>query len=86
MNPVERLGVAALHRLPPERAHDLSLTLLARGLVPLPGAPATSPRLRTTLAGLDLPNPVGLAAGYDKNARAVDALTRAGFGLSLIHI
>ncbi|WP_136650714.1 quinone-dependent dihydroorotate dehydrogenase [Paracoccus aeridis] len=80
MNPVERLGVAALHRLPPERAHDLSLTLLARGLVPLPGAPVTSPRLRTTLAGLDLPNPVGLAAGYDKNARAVDALTRAGFG------
>ena len=40
MNPVERLGAAALHRLPPERAHDLSLTLLARGLVPLPGDPA----------------------------------------------
>ena len=80
MSVVERLGLAALHRLPPERAHDLSLTLLARGLVPLPGAPVTSPRLSTTLAGLDLPNPVGLAAGYDKNARAVDALTRAGFG------
>lgn len=77
---VERVGLAALHRLPPEPAHDLSLTLLARGFVPLPGAPVTSPRLRTQLAGMDLANPVGLAAGYDKNARAVGALTRAGFG------
>ncbi len=40
----------------------------------------TTPRLATRLAGLDLPNPVGLAAGFDKNAEAADALTRAGFG------
>jgi dihydroorotate dehydrogenase len=40
----------------------------------------TSPRLATAIAGLALPNPVGLAAGYDKNATAVTALTRAGFG------
>ncbi|WP_299358162.1 quinone-dependent dihydroorotate dehydrogenase [uncultured Paracoccus sp.] len=80
MSWVERAGLAALHRLPPEAAHDLSLTLLARGLVPLPGAPVTSPRLQTRLAGLNLANPVGLAAGYDKNARALGALTRAGFG------
>lgn len=77
---VEKLGLAALHRLDPERAHDLSIRALASGLVPLSGAPVTSDRLRTTLAGLDLPNPVGLAAGYDKNARAVAALMRAGFG------
>src|SRR5690606_11123998 len=39
-----------------------------------------SPRLRTRLAGLELSNPVGHAAGYDKNAEAVGAFTRAGFG------
>lgn len=80
MTPIERLGLAALHRLDPERAHDLSILALQRGLVPLPGKPVTSDRLRVRLAGLDLPNPVGLAAGYDKNARVLPALMRAGFG------
>ncbi|MFV0300190.1 MAG: quinone-dependent dihydroorotate dehydrogenase [Paracoccus sp. (in: a-proteobacteria)] len=80
MNMLERLGVAALHRLDPEQAHDLSIRALASGLVPLPGKAVTSDRLRLRLGGLDLPNPVGLAAGYDKNARAVAALMRAGFG------
>ena len=80
MKLLERLGVAALHRMDPERAHDLSIRALAMGLVPLPGGPVTSDRLALRLAGLDLPNPVGLAAGYDKNARAVAALMRAGFG------
>ena len=79
MTPLERAGLAVLHRLDPELAHGLSLRALSWGLVPLPG-PVTSPRLRTRLAGLELPNPVGLAAGYDKNAEAVGALTRAGFG------
>ena len=37
-------------------------------------APVTSPRLHTRLAGLDLPNPVGLAAGFDKNAQALNGL------------
>ncbi|SMG17617.1 quinone-dependent dihydroorotate dehydrogenase [Paracoccus sp. J56] len=80
MNLIERMGLAALHRLDPERAHDLSILALRKGLVPLPGQPVTSGRLRLRLAGLDLPNPVGLAAGYDKNARALPALMRAGFG------
>lgn len=79
MRQAERLGLALLHRLDPERAHGLSLRALGAGLVPLPG-PVTSPRLATTLAGLALPNPLGLAAGYDKNAEAVAALARAGFG------
>lgn len=79
MRLLERTGLAALHRLDPETAHTLSLKALSSGLVPLPGA-VTTPRLRTRLAGLDLPNPVGLAAGYDKNAEAVGPLTRAGFG------
>lgn len=79
MNLTERLGLWALHRLDPERAHGLSLQALRLGLVPLPGL-VTSPRLAVTLAGMGLANPVGLAAGYDKNAVAVAALTRAGFG------
>ena len=79
MTPLERLGLTALHRLDPETAHGLSIRALRAGLAPLPG-PISSPRLRTRLAGLDLPNPVGLAAGFDKNAEAVAALCRAGFG------
>jgi dihydroorotate dehydrogenase len=76
---LERAGLALLHRCDPERAHALSLIALQTGLAPLPG-PVTSPRLATTLAGLPLVNPVGLAAGYDKNATAIGPLSRAGFG------
>jgi len=79
VTPIERLGLFALHRLDPEKAHGWSIRALRAGLAPLPG-PVTSPRLRTRLAGLDLPNPVGLAAGFDKNAEAVTPLSRAGFG------
>lgn len=79
MTPVERAGLALLHRLDPERAHALSLLALRAGLVPLPGA-VTSSRLATVLAGMPLLNPVGLAAGYDKNAQAIAPLSRAGFG------
>ncbi|MDQ7071764.1 MAG: quinone-dependent dihydroorotate dehydrogenase [Rhodobacterales bacterium] len=80
MKMIERIGVNLLHRFDPERAHSLSLMALQSGLVPLPGAPVTSSRLRTRIAGLDLPNPVGLAAGFDKNATALHPLSRAGFG------
>ncbi|MCB2109781.1 quinone-dependent dihydroorotate dehydrogenase [Albidovulum sp.] len=79
MNLVERAGLRLLHRLDPERAHALSIRALAMGLVPLCG-PVSTPRLATRLAGLALPNPIGLAAGYDKNAEVVGPLTRAGFG------
>jgi dihydroorotate dehydrogenase len=79
MNFAERLALAALHKLDPERAHGLSLAALRMGLAPEPG-PYSTPRLATSLAGLSLPNPVGLAAGYDKNAEALPALMAAGFG------
>lgn len=77
---IEKAGLSALHRLDPERAHELSLRVLKAGVVPLPGRPFTSPRLAIRVAGLDLPNPVGLAAGYDKNARVIAPLSGAGFG------
>ncbi|MEJ6389263.1 quinone-dependent dihydroorotate dehydrogenase [Gymnodinialimonas ulvae] len=76
---LERLGLKLLRSVDPERAHGLALTALRMGLTPLTG-PYTTPRLRTQIAGLDLPNPVGLAAGFDKNAEAAKALQRAGFG------
>ncbi len=79
MTPIERAGLALLHRLDPETSHHLSLKALQWGLVPLPG-PITTPRLATELAGMPLANPLGLAAGYDKNAVALGPLTRAGFG------
>lgn len=79
MNLFERAGLSFLHRFDPETAHGLSLQALRLGAVPLPGL-VTSPRLRTQLAGLHLPNPIGLAAGFDKNATALSPLSRAGFG------
>jgi dihydroorotate dehydrogenase len=79
VNLFERIGLAALHRLDPEQAHKLSLKALNLGLTPKSG-PLTSPRLQTNLAGISLPNPIGLAAGFDKNAEAVAPLLQSGFG------
>lgn len=76
---IERAGLALLRRLDPETAHGLALKALRLGLAGAPG-PVTSPRLVTTLFGRDLPNPVGVAAGFDKNAEAVDATLACGFG------
>jgi dihydroorotate dehydrogenase len=76
---LEQLGLRALRRIDPETAHGLALAALRTPFVAQPGA-ITSARLRTTIAGLDLANPVGLAAGFDKNATAIAPLSRAGFG------
>jgi dihydroorotate dehydrogenase len=79
MGRIEKGGLALLRRIDPETAHGLALQALRAGLGPR-GGPVTSDRLRTRVAGLDLPNPLGLAAGFDKNAVALDALARTGFG------
>lgn len=76
---LEAAGLAALRCLDPETAHGLAIRALRAGLGPRPG-PVTSPRLRIRLAGIELPNPVGLAAGFDKNAEVLAPLSRAGFG------
>ncbi|WP_300300960.1 quinone-dependent dihydroorotate dehydrogenase [Ferrovibrio sp.] len=62
-----------------ERAHRMTLDLLKTGLV-LPPRQADDPVLATTLFGRRIPNPVGLAAGFDKNAEVPDAMLRLGFG------
>lgn len=79
MTVAERIALRAARALDPETAHGLALGALRLGLGPRCGA-VTSPRLAVSLAGLDLPNPLGLAAGFDKNAVAVAPLLRAGFG------
>ncbi|WP_209547137.1 quinone-dependent dihydroorotate dehydrogenase [Ruegeria sp. HKCCSP346] len=79
MKLIEKLGLAALHRMDPETAHGMSIRALKSGLAPAPG-PVTTPRLKTVVAGLTLPNPVGLAAGFDKNGEVLAPLSRAGFG------
>ncbi len=72
------LGAAALRLLDPETAHGLAIRALQT--LPLPLASPDDPILRTRLAGLDIPNPVGLAAGLDKNGEALRSLSRLGFG------
>jgi dihydroorotate dehydrogenase len=73
------LATALLRLLPPEGAHRAALTLLRRGLVPARPGPA-EPALRVRLWGLDFANPLGMAAGFDKDAEAIDPLLRLGFG------
>ena len=79
MRRFERLGVSLLGRINPETGHDLAIRIIGLGLAPMPG-PYSTPRLRTTIAGLSLPNPIGLAAGFDKDARIVGPLLKTGFG------
>ncbi len=76
---IEAVGLAVLNRLGPEFAHGLALRSLSTPFVAQPG-PVTSPRLATQVGGVDMPNPVGLAAGFDKNATALAPLMQAGFG------
>lgn len=76
---IEQLGMAALRRVDPETAHGLALRAVHTPLADLPG-PVISDRLRTEIAGLTFANPVGLAAGFDKNATAIAPLSQAGFG------
>ncbi|MEJ0017063.1 MAG: quinone-dependent dihydroorotate dehydrogenase [Acetobacteraceae bacterium] len=68
-----------LRRFDPERAHDLALAALRRGLAGTADG-ADDPALEVDALGLRFANPIGLAAGFDKNAVAIAALMRLGFG------
>lgn len=79
MSVLHTLATQALsHLFDPETAHDLALKGLEMGLGPV--APTPDPVLATELVGMKLPNPIGLAAGFDKNARVPQSMLRAGFG------
>lgn len=79
-----RLARPLLFRLDAERAHELAITALGRGWRALPRVPEEDPALAQDLMGCHFPNPVGLAAGFDKYARAVAAWPRLGFGFAEI--
>lgn len=74
------LARAVLHRLDPERAHDLTLRALA--LLPLPAQRPDDPRLAVEAFGLRFANPVGLAAGFDKNGAVAHKAAALGFGFA----
>lgn len=79
MSALYRLVGPVLRGLDPETAHNLTLLALELGLAGK--APDVSgDSLRVSIAGLNFPNPVGLAAGFDKDARVPDQMLALGFG------
>jgi dihydroorotate dehydrogenase len=74
----DRLARPLLKALDPEDAHSLAMRALK--LAPLPRRPDDDPRLGVRAFGLNFPNPIGVAAGFDKNAEVPDVLLRIGFG------
>jgi dihydroorotate dehydrogenase len=75
----EAVGRRALFAFDPETAHGLSIAALKTG-APLGCRPKADARLETRVASLTFPNPLGMAAGFDKNAEVPAALLRLGFG------
>jgi dihydroorotate dehydrogenase len=75
---LDRLARPFLFALDPEDAHGLTIKVLKH--LPLPPAPRDDRRLAMRVFGLNFPNPVGIAAGFDKHAEVPDALLRSGFG------
>ena len=71
----------ALLALEPETAHETTLRALEAGLYPR-RANDTDPRLRQAVFGLPFPNPIGIAAGFDKDARVPDAVLGLGCGFA----
>ncbi|RKQ69814.1 dihydroorotate oxidase A [Litorimonas taeanensis] len=74
-----KFGTAMMRTLPAERAHLMTIKALKAGLGPK-NKTSHRPELQTKVGGLTLPNPVGLAAGFDKNCEVPDAMLSAGFG------
>ncbi|MEM9810869.1 MAG: quinone-dependent dihydroorotate dehydrogenase [Pseudomonadota bacterium] len=76
---LSQIATQALTLLSPEAAHQATINLLKTQLLPTV-RPDLDPLLRTEVAGLDLPNPIGMAAGFDKNAEVPGPLLKLGFG------
>ena len=81
MNRLWSAAQTGLFLLDPETAHEASLLGLEAGIYPRQCRP-DDPRLSQALFGLTFPNPIGVAAGYDKNARVYNALFSMGFGFA----
>lgn len=78
MDYFERLK-SLMYKLPEETAHHAAILALKTGLLPAQTG-VGHPSLETSLWGLHFKNPVGLAAGFDKNAAALKGLKQQGFG------
>ena len=78
---VFELARPLLYALDPEQAHELTLKSLEAGLYPRDAAPDAA-SLAQDLWGLRFPNPLGIAAGFDKDARVPDAVLGMGFGFA----
>ncbi len=78
---LEQAASRMLFSLDPETAHEMSIAAL-RGGIFWPHVRPGDARLAVSVAGIDFPNPLGMAAGYDKNAEVPDALLRLGFGFA----
>ena len=76
-----KLAQPLLLLMPPELAHEATLTALEKGLHPRASDP-DDPRLTVQALGLSFPNPVGMAPGFDKEGRVPDALLDIGFGFT----
>ncbi|TIP52682.1 MAG: dihydroorotate dehydrogenase (quinone) [Mesorhizobium sp.] len=81
MSVLDRIGQKLLFSFDPETAHGVSIAALRCGL-PVGAAAPREARLKIRLCGLEFPNPLGMAAGYDKNAEVPDALLGLGFGFT----
>ena len=81
MSVLDRIGQKLLFTFDPETAHGMSIAALRCGL-PVGARPVRDDRLKVSLCGLAFPNPLGMAAGYDKNAEVPDALLGLGFGFA----
>jgi dihydroorotate dehydrogenase len=79
MTIIDRIALSALYTLSPETAHHAALFALEHGLAGARTEP-DDPILRTQVWSLDFSNPIGLAAGFDKEARVIDAMLSLGFG------
>lgn len=79
-----RLIRPLLFAMEAERAHGLTISLLKTAKYWPFGGPSTDPALNVEAFGLTFPNPIGVAAGLDKNAEVPDALLHLGFGFTEI--
>ncbi len=78
----DRIALKALHSLDAETAHNLTISSLKRGLA-RPSCPARRhDSLKTKVFDLEFPNPLGMAAGFDKNGEVADAVLKLGFGFT----
>ena len=79
----EKIGMKILQNLNPELAHNIALLYLRSNVYSKRTIP-NYPKLKTSLSGLTISNPIGLAAGFDKNGFAINSLSNLGFGFTEI--